>query len=228
MAVSFIGNYFTGNVVDSHINAIQWCEGLQIIGNQFQTEPATADIEFGATTVTNSIEGGNYYGPLRATQSIITSLASGTGLSRLQSHGALRVEHATPLIELRELDAGTNEKNWDIVSVSGQLRFRAANDADTGWTNFITVDRSGTDVTAVNFPATDLTVGGALTPTTFQVPTSTTAALADVANAINTGVGKIEGTMVFNTTTNKPVWAVGNADADVWVDATGSTAHSPV
>ena len=58
--------------------------------------------------------------------------------------------------------------------------------------------------------------------------TSTTAALAAVANAINTSARKEAGFMVFNTTTNKPVWAVGNTDASVWVDATGATAHTPI
>ena len=58
--------------------------------------------------------------------------------------------------------------------------------------------------------------------------TSTTTALADVTAAINTGANKVAGYMVFNTTTGAPVWATGNADADVWNDATGTTAHSPV
>lgn len=56
---------------------------------------------------------------------------------------------------------------------------------------------------------------------------STTAALAAVGNAINTA-SKSAGRMVLNTTTSKPVWAVGAAAADVWVDATGATAHTPV
>lgn len=60
------------------------------------------------------------------------------------------------------------------------------------------------------------------------LPTSTTAALESIANAVNTSASKVEGSMRFNTTTNKPVFAVGNADGDVWVDATGSTAHTPV
>jgi hypothetical protein len=57
--------------------------------------------------------------------------------------------------------------------------------------------------------------------------TATTAQLADVGHAINTA-NKHAGTCVFNTTTNKPVWAVGSAAADVWKDAAASTAHSPV
>lgn len=57
--------------------------------------------------------------------------------------------------------------------------------------------------------------------------TSTTAALVAIANAINTAAEKEAGFMVFNTTTSLPVWAVGNTDGAVWVDATGATAHTP-
>jgi len=58
--------------------------------------------------------------------------------------------------------------------------------------------------------------------------TATTAQLADVDDSVNTDGHKNTGLMVYNTTTNKPVWADGPLYADVWVDATGSTAHSPV
>lgn len=56
---------------------------------------------------------------------------------------------------------------------------------------------------------------------------SDTTNLTDITNTINTSAFKEAGRMVFNTTTNKPVWAVGSADGDVWVDATGATAHTP-
>lgn len=57
--------------------------------------------------------------------------------------------------------------------------------------------------------------------------TSTTAALASATNAINTG-GKVAGVLVFNTTTNKPVWATGSTATSTWVSADGTTAHTPV
>ena len=56
---------------------------------------------------------------------------------------------------------------------------------------------------------------------------STTAALASITNAINT-IGKYEGLDVWNRTTGKPVWAVGGLAGDVWKDATGAVAHTPV
>jgi len=55
---------------------------------------------------------------------------------------------------------------------------------------------------------------------------ATTAQLVDIAHPINT-VGKQQGLQVFNTTTNKPVYATGTAAATVWVDASGATTHAP-
>lgn len=60
-----------------------------------------------------------------------------------------------------------------------------------------------------------------------HIRTTTTAALNAVANAINTDAGKIRGAVVYNTDTDNPVYAVGSADADIWVDGAGTTAHSP-
>jgi hypothetical protein len=57
---------------------------------------------------------------------------------------------------------------------------------------------------------------------------ATTAELASVVHEINTSDYKVEGLQVFNSSTNKPVWATGNADNSTWVDATGAVAHTPV
>jgi len=59
-------------------------------------------------------------------------------------------------------------------------------------------------------------------------PTSTTAALAAVGNAINTA-GKYAGKQIFNTTTNKLVVATGASAGATWVNAgTGVVEHTPV
>lgn len=60
------------------------------------------------------------------------------------------------------------------------------------------------------------------------VITATTTELEDVTDNINTSPLKIEGYQVFNSTTNIPVWATGNVAGNVWVNATGATAHTPV
>jgi flagellar basal body P-ring protein FlgI len=60
------------------------------------------------------------------------------------------------------------------------------------------------------------------------VPSSTTAALAAVANAINT-TNKFKNKLVVNDTTGILVVAAGPLAADVWKNAgTGATAHTPV
>jgi hypothetical protein len=56
----------------------------------------------------------------------------------------------------------------------------------------------------------------------------TTTELEDITDPVNTSVAKHAGYMVWNSTTENPVWAVGSADGDLWVDATGATAHTPV
>lgn len=56
---------------------------------------------------------------------------------------------------------------------------------------------------------------------------ATTTQLVDKTNTVNTTYKKA-GRSIFNTTTGKPVWAVGSNATDVWKDATGATAHTPV
>jgi hypothetical protein len=51
--------------------------------------------------------------------------------------------------------------------------------------------------------------------------------LENAANEVNTG-DKYEGKMIFNSTTNVPVFASGSAPGDTWVFAAGGTAHTPV
>ena len=55
----------------------------------------------------------------------------------------------------------------------------------------------------------------------------TTTNIEAIANIINTSPLKIKGKMIFNSTTNKPLWASGNANNSTWLDATGSIAHTP-
>ena len=100
-------------------------------------------------------------------------------------------------------------------------------------TEYVDFKHDGTDLNIAGVNTTDINITGITTVNiggegVLTTSTSTTAALAAVGNAINTSARKVAGLMVFNTTTNKPVWAVGNTDASVWVDATGATAHTPI
>lgn len=58
--------------------------------------------------------------------------------------------------------------------------------------------------------------------------TATTAELADITDAINTDAYKVQGSKVYNTTTDQPVYAAGDTDGAVWNDAVGTLAHTPV
>ncbi len=58
--------------------------------------------------------------------------------------------------------------------------------------------------------------------------TATTTELEQDTDPINTDPAKVLGYQVFNSTTGIPVWAAGSGDTDVWVNATGATAHTPV
>ena len=55
-----------------------------------------------------------------------------------------------------------------------------------------------------------------------------TAQLADITHEANISQAKVAGQMVWNYTIDRPVWAVGSGDSDIWVDAAGSTVHTPV
>jgi hypothetical protein len=66
-------------------------------------------------------------------------------------------------------------------------------------------------------------------PSEFQdalFPVRTTAALADIANLINTD-DKYIGRMVWDSTLGQPVWADTAAAAGTWSLSTGVVAHTP-
>ncbi len=132
-------------------------------------------------------------------------------------------------------------RSWEIGgfcsfvgTAAGDVTSNFLNSDPDGPTN-LGYDRSWTARTAAAATGgweidNDLTGGGferALTESDVGI-TATTAELAQDTDAINTDPAKVEGYMVFNTTTNIPVWAAGNGDTDVWVNATGATAHTPV
>ena len=104
----------------------------------------------------------------------------------------------------------------DVVGISANdlLYFDGTNYSDTN--GDLTWD--GSIFTGINLKATKY----------IQNRTATTAQLADITHAVNTDAGKIQGSVVYNTTTDNPVWAVGNADGSIWVNGIGTTVHTPV
>ena len=60
-----------------------------------------------------------------------------------------------------------------------------------------------------------------------QTPAYNSSSFTDAAHVLNSATNKAEGITVFDAILNKPLWAVGAATTDVWVDATGATVHTP-
>ena len=54
-----------------------------------------------------------------------------------------------------------------------------------------------------------------------------TTSLNDIAHEANTSQAKQAGYMIWNNTLNRPLWAVGAGDSAIWVDADGTTVHTP-
>lgn len=61
-----------------------------------------------------------------------------------------------------------------------------------------------------------------------QPRTATDAELNDVTDSVNTDAGKVQGSMVYNSTTDNPVYSTGSLDASIWVDGAGTTVNTPV
>ena len=75
-----------------------------------------------------------------------------------------------------------------------------------------------TGKTYSNLKATDATIDR-LTTGSLVLPTATSAELGDKDDAVNT-VGKVEGTVVFDTDTSTLMVAVGDGATDEWWVAT--------
>ncbi len=118
----------------------------------------------------------------------------------------------------------------DSFVSGGGIEIRAL-DADVAlFYAALEVARTKTAVTG-GFEVNNTQTGGGFERVLTQSDTAraaTTANFVEGLSAINKAADKVAGFMVFNTTTGAPVWATGNAATDVWNDATGATAHTPV
>jgi hypothetical protein len=150
---------------------------------------------------------------------------------------SLIVEGATPgkavTISHDDTDLNIAGANTTDINITGITNLAAGTvnadfDAITATSYGGVAEGDLLDKTATESLSGAYTFSGNLISTGYlQVRTSTTAALAAVGDAINTDAGKVQGAMVYNTDTDNPVYAAGNAAADIWVDGAGTTVHSP-
>lgn len=97
--------------------------------------------------------------------------------------------------------------------------------------NRLYISNTGGDTPLIfgDFATPQIIINGALETTGYFLPNrATDAELNAIANAINTDAGKVQGAMVYNTSTDNPVYATGAADGSVWVDGAGTTVNTPV
>jgi hypothetical protein len=110
-------------------------------------------------------------------------------------------------------------------------------DSHTGTRTFQTLFEGSSSAFTWNIESAlgnvNVSIGGGLS-TTFDLNCQgletglfTDAELNDIADAINTSA-KAEPKQVWNTTQNRPVYAVGSAASSLWVFADGTTANTPV
>ena len=111
----------------------------------------------------------------------VTATAIGNG-----SGSALRAVSTDPALEIRETDAALNEKSWDIAGGSGNLSFRAINDANSSASTYMLVERTGTTIDTVTITATDITVSGLL-GATVVTGTASGAGSASALRSVSTG-----------------------------------------
>lgn len=78
--------------------------------------------------------------------------------------GSVILRGADPRFSWDETDVSADNKYWDILPVSEQLRFRAVNDAQNVFTNWLTVDRTGTTIDQITLAATTISLTGDVDP----------------------------------------------------------------
>lgn len=111
--------------------------------------------------------------------------------------------------------ASTSELNANFVLIEAAMEKALFLDGTTPNTMSADIDLDGHDL---------LNVG----QITYDPHNATSAELLDIADAVNTGAAKVQGFQMYDTTLDQPVWAVGAADGDIWVDGVGATVHTPV
>lgn len=74
-------------------------------------------------------------------------------------HDTFHIRTSDPSFIFEDLDAGSNEKVWEMDTQSGDLRFRTRNDNYTGGFTWMEVLRSGGTPSTVNFPEGKVGIG---------------------------------------------------------------------
>ena len=110
------------------------------------------------TTVTDAIGAGNTVLTFARTGTTIDTITSPTArIISSATYSTLKpqfqISAAIPMFEWLESDAAANNQKWQIAANGEQLLVSVANDADTVSSPAMVIDRTGTTVDSVTFPA---------------------------------------------------------------------------
>ncbi len=155
---------------------------------------------------------------------ILTGVGSKTSALIINASQQVGIGVASPGVILDIEGSGT--QSVDITETGNTITNRFGSSTSDGFIG--TKTNHNLRLITNNATAVVITVNKSLQPVSFRPTTETTTNLEDVSNAINTGAAKVQGTMIYNSTTDNPVYAVGAANNSVWVDGAGTTVHTPV
>ena len=138
----------TAKILDANVTNAKLASGID--GSKITTGSPTVTglTNSGSMSVTGNV---NVVGQLQSTK-------SGAGLN-----SGVLVTSSQPSIALNETDQAADEKRWDFIATGKVFAIRAVNDAESGASSFILVQRgSGINITSLTLDAA-VTVTGALT-----------------------------------------------------------------
>ncbi len=222
---------FSGD--DTDFNSVFICTDWNITGIAGAIQAGTIDADFDALTATSY--GGIPEADLldKDASETISGVFTFSANPIITGTGGVIVQNIFPTYQWRETGVAVDNGNWWMIVNGEQFDFQILNDVFSVATSVFTVQRTGTVVDSFDILA-PLTANSLVVDDTIKADkyihhrSATDAELNAIGNAVNTDPGKIQSAQVYNTSQNRPVYAVGNANGDVWVDGGGVTRNTPL
>lgn len=178
--------------------------------------------------INNSIENVGFFDNGTITKDLIV-IGRNSGLSisrgnRVKGYHRSGGTLSSGVVDIR-VESGSNGQDTVVDTVTGPPA--AGITVDLGSGSVLIGNSSQTVISSLQ--RNTVLVGGVTGITTPRLATAgyTNTELNSASNAVNTS-NKVEGTMVWNSTVHKPVYARGSAATDIWMFADGTTANTPI
>jgi len=152
------------------------------------------------------------------TGSIIASGVGGGTIPTGYSYSMQRVVSGAPQSWFHNTSGATNGKNWDYYFAANTLYWRAVNDANSGASIYMQVDRTGTTVDALTFSASKYVFGnndfgiGATSPSGLEVRKTLSTVARGAAN-VRLGLN-VSAPSLFLEAGSSDQWNIDNASGN--------------